>query len=76
MQIFRTSITILFLLALNLSFANKSIAEIIPETGLEIQPRSQQNNDKANGEYVRKCFLQLMKKPFDINDQKKPNLKF
>ncbi len=54
---------------------NESIAEISPETELEIQPKTQQNNDKANGEYVRKRFLQLMKKPFDTNDQKNPKLK-
>ena len=75
MKIFRTYITILFLLALNLSFTNKSIAEISPETGLEVQPKTQQNNDKANGDYVRKRFLQLMKKPFDTNDQKNLKLK-
>lgn len=72
-KIFSTFITILFLLAFNLSLANESIAE----NTLKALSKTQDNNikNKSNGEYVRKRFLELMKKPFDTNNRRNSQTK-
>jgi len=62
MEIFRILITAIFLLAVNFCFPEKSFAD-------NNSKLSSNTPTNANGEYVRKRFLQLMKKPFDTDSQ-------
>ena len=51
-KIYRSFTTVLFLLALTLGLASKSIAE----TTLKAPSKAQKSLQNANGEYVRKRF--------------------
>ncbi len=72
MKLIKHSIALFCVVVLNLILMPIIFADTTIRTIPSTASNAQQINDKnTHGEYVRKRFLQIMKKPFDMDDQKR-----